>query len=129
MSMLNHFLQQELKYICSQHLANKMNGCVRRLFYGCVHAKDSKVMHKLCNLHASDQVRFFIFTHDFVDGAAIMEKYGNGVRIYGLAAFEWFKALIHTTDNLPGYVVKIGSWMWLLSYSTNGPPVIEFMWG
>ena len=64
-----------------------MNECVACLCYGCVHAKDSKVMHNLCSMHALDRVRFCIyFALDFVDEAAIMEQYGNEV---GLAAFEW----------------------------------------
>ena len=91
MSKLNHFLQKELKEIYSQHLAEKMNECVACLCYGCVHAKDSKVMHNLCNMHALEQVRFCIyFALDFVDEAAIMEQYGNEV---GLAAFEWCDVL------------------------------------
>ena len=52
-----------------------------------MHAKDNKVMHNLCSLHVSDQVRVCIyFALDFVDEAAILEQYGNDV---GLAAFEW----------------------------------------
>ena len=87
MSKLTLFLQKELKDIYSRHLAEKMNECVTCLCYGCVHAKDSRVMHNLCSMHALDQVRFCIyFALDFVDEAAIMEQYGNEV---GLAAFEW----------------------------------------
>ena len=87
MSKLSLFLQKALKDIYSQHLAAKMNECVACLCYGCVHAKDSKVMHNLCSMHALDWVCFCIyFALDFVDEAAIMEQYGNEV---GLAAFEW----------------------------------------
>ena len=87
MSKLSHFLQKELKEIYSQHLAEKMSECVACLCYGCVHAKDSSLMHNLCNMHALDRVRFCIyFALDFVDEAAIMEQYGNEV---GLAALEW----------------------------------------
>ena len=87
MSKLNPFLQQVLKEIYSQHLAEKMTECVRCFCYGCMHAKDNKVMHNLCSLHVSDRVRFCIyFALDFVDEAAILEQYGNDV---GLAAFEW----------------------------------------
>ena len=90
-SNLNHFPQKELKEIYSQHLAEKMSECVACLCYGCVHAKDSKVMHNLCNMHALEQVRFCIyFALDFVDEAAIMEQYGNEV---GLVAFEWCDVL------------------------------------
>ena len=68
-----------------------MNECVTCLCYGCVHAKDSRVMHNLCSMHVLDQVRFCIyFALDFVDEAAIMEQYGNEV---GLAAFEWCDVL------------------------------------
>ena len=91
MRKLNQFLQQVLKEIYSQHLVEKMTEYVRCLCSGCMHAKDNKVMHNLCNLHASDQVRFCIyFALDFVDEAAIMEQYGNEV---GLAAFEWCNIL------------------------------------
>ena len=38
-----------------------MNECVTCLCYGCVHAKDSRVMHNLCSMHALDQVRFCIY--------------------------------------------------------------------
>ena len=87
MSKLNRFLQQALKEIYSQHLAEKMTECVRCLCYGCMHAKDNKVMHNSCSLHASEQVHFCIyFALDFVEDAAILEQYGNKV---GLAAFEW----------------------------------------
>ena len=71
-----------------------MNECVTCLCYGCVHAKDSRVMHNLCSMHALDQVPFCIyFALDFVDEAAIMEQYGNEV---GLAAFEWCGSGIQT---------------------------------
>ena len=91
MSKLTLFLQKELKDIYSRHLAEKMNECVTCLCYGCVHAKDSRVMHNLCSMHALDQVCFCIyFALDFVDEAAIMEQYGNEV---GLAAFEWCDVL------------------------------------
>ena len=64
-----------------------MTECVRCLCYGCMRGKDNKVMHNLCSLHASDQVRFCVyFALDFVDEASILEQYGNEV---GLAAFEW----------------------------------------
>ena len=87
MSKLNRFLQQLLKEIYSQHLVAKMSECVRCLCYGCMHGKDNKVMHNLCSLHASDQVRFCVyFALDFVDEASILEQYGNEV---GLAAFAW----------------------------------------
>ena len=84
MNKLSHFLQKELKEIYSRHLAEKMSECVACLCYGCMHAKESRFMHNLCNMHALDQVRFCIY-FDFVDEAAIMEQYGNEV---GLAAFE-----------------------------------------
>ena len=87
MSKLSHFLQKELKEIYSRHLAEKMSECVACLCYGCMHAKESRFMHNLCNMHALDQVRFCIyFALNFVDEAAIMEQYGNEV---GLAALEW----------------------------------------
>ena len=87
MNKLSHFLQKELKEIYSRHLAEKMSECVVCLCYGCMHAKESRFMHNLCNMHALDQVRFCIyFALNFVDEAAIMEQYGNEV---GLAALEW----------------------------------------
>ena len=52
-----------------------------------MHAKDDKVMHNSCSLHASEQVRFCLyFALKFVDEAAILEQYGNKV---GLSAFEY----------------------------------------
>ena len=88
MSKLNPYLQQQLKEIYCQHLAGKMSECVKCFCYGCLHAKESgSVMHNLCSLHALDQVRFCIyFALNFVDGAAIMEQYGNEVC---LVALEW----------------------------------------
>ena len=65
-----------------------MSEYVACLCYGCVDAKDSRLMHNLCNMHALDRVRFCIyFVLDFVDEAVIMEHYGNEV---GLAALEWW---------------------------------------
>ena len=40
-------------------------------------AEDSKVMHDLCSLHASDHLYYFAL--DFVDEAAILEQHGNEV--------------------------------------------------
>ena len=75
MNKLTHFFQKELKKNYSQHLAEKMSECVACLCYGCVHAKDSRLMHDLCNMHDLDWVRFYIyFALDFVDEAVIMEQ-------------------------------------------------------
>ena len=48
--------------------------------------KDTKFIHPLCNLHASDQVCCCLyFTLDFVHEAAIFEQYGN---VMALAVYK-----------------------------------------
>ena len=76
-------------------LAEKMNECVTCLCYGCVHAKDSRVMHNLCNMHALDQVRFCISRFCWWSGnhGAIRER-GR----FGSIRMVW----IWNTDVSPG---------------------------
>ena len=72
-----------------------------------MHGKGNKVMHNLCSLHASDQVRFCIyFVLNFVDEAAILEQYWNEVVWWHLNG--WI-SLTRITDIPPGEVVKSGS--------------------
>ena len=117
MSKLTLFLQKELKDIYSRHLAEKMNECVACLCYGCVHAKDSRVMHNLCSMHALDQVRFCIsrFCRWSGDHGTVRER-GR----FGSIRMVW----IQNTDVSPG---KSGSMMSLTSYWRNGAPVLVVM--
>ena len=83
MSKLSHFLQKELKEIYSQHLAEKMSECVACLCYGCVHAKDSSLMHNLCNMHASDQVTFISSAEPFLNigSSGLMVTFSHSTKI------------------------------------------------
>ena len=87
MNRMCQYLQQELKEIYSQHLADKMNEAVKALCYECVWGREERVMHNLCTLDVGNQVCFCLYyTLDFVNEAEIMEQYGAEM---GLGGLEW----------------------------------------
>ena len=95
-----------------------MSECVACLYYGCVHAKHSRLMHNLCNMHVLDRVCFCIyFALDFFDEAAIIEQYGNEV---GLAAFEWCDVL-----DLEYRRTTWKEWFTYVTSRTNGLPCVH----